>query len=202
MKTCVLVDDHFAIRDGLKARFRASQLMSVIGEAETGAEAISLIEKLQPDIAIIDLRMPDGDGIHVATQLVAHGCMVPVIIFSALSDPYVVDRALRAGVSGYVSKATAPELLDRAIERVLAGRRFVDPEIVMSLLGATEHALTPREREVLVLAAEGLPNKSIAHQLNIGNETVRSHMATAIHKLGASNRTGAVATALRMTLIK
>jgi DNA-binding NarL/FixJ family response regulator len=202
MTTCIIADDHFVIRDGLKSRFRASQMIEVIGEASTGAEAVALIEELMPDIALVDLRMPDGDGIDVVTQLAAHGCKVPVIIFSAMSDPFIVDRALRAGVAGYVAKDTSPELLDRAIQQVLAGRRFIDPEVAVSLLDATEHELTPRECEVLLLASEGLPNKSIAFQLNIGTETVRSHMASIIAKLGAGNRTGAVAKALRMTLIE
>ncbi|MBC7461411.1 MAG: response regulator transcription factor [Thermoleophilia bacterium] len=201
MTTCVIADDHFVIRDGLKARFRASHMVEVIGEADTGASAIETIERLAPDLALVDLRMPDGDGISVVTELQARGCSVPIILFSALSDPFIVERALRAGVAGYVAKDTSPELLDRAIAQVLLGRRFIDPDIALALLDASEHELTPRERDVIQLASEGLPNKSIAFQLEIGTETVRTHMASIIAKLDAGNRTGAVAKALRMTLI-
>lgn len=119
----------------------------------------------------------------------------------ALCDPYVVDRVLRSGVAGYAAKNTSPALLDRAIHQVLLGRRFVDPDITLSLLDANEAQLSTREREVLALAAEGLPNKSIAYELSIGTETVRTHMASTIAKLNAGNRTGAVAKGLRMMLI-
>jgi DNA-binding NarL/FixJ family response regulator len=198
VNTCVVVDPHFAVREGLRAHFAQRGIADVVGIAATGVQAIRAVEEHRPDVVVIDL---DGDTPRVITELRARGLDVPTVVFSTISDPYTVTRALSAGASGYVIKETSSDLLDQAIEQVLSGKRFVDPDVAFTLVDAGDTVITPREREVLTLASRGLPNKSIAYEMAIGTETVRTHMASVIGKLDAGNRTGAVAKALRLTLI-
>ncbi|MCW2973824.1 MAG: two component transcriptional regulator, LuxR family [Thermoleophilia bacterium] len=201
MTTCIIVDVQFIARDGLKAHFRTSHSVEVIGTAACAAEALEIIERLRPDLAIVDLVVPGADAVGLLTDLREHGCPVPVIVYSTSADAYLVERVMDAGASGYVVKDSNAALLDRAITRVLDGHRFIDPEIAMAMLDGADDLLTPREHEVLELASHGLPNKSIAFEMRLGVETIRTHMASVIGKLHAVNRTGAVAKALRMTLI-
>lgn len=166
--------------------------------ASTVDETLSAVDEHRPDFVMIDL---DGQTPSVLVQVRERGSDIPMVVFSANDDPINVTRVLEAGAAAYVLKDTTPDLLDHAIRQVLTGRRFIDPEVAVALFDAGDVLLTSRERDVLLLASRGLPNKSIAFELHIGTETVRTHMASVIAKLDAGNRTGAVAKALRMTLI-
>lgn len=202
MTTCIIVDVQFIAREGLRAHFdTACRDIDVVGMASCSTEASELITRLQPDFALVDLVVPGGDTVGLVTELRRHGCTVPIIVYSATVDPYVVERAMDAGVNGYVVKDTSADLLDRAVTRVLAGRRYIDPDIALALLDDMGGVLTVREHEVLSLASLGMPNKTIAFQMQLGTETVRTHMASIIGKLQAANRTGAVAKALRLSII-
>lgn len=198
--TVVLADDHPAIRMGVRMRLEREPGVTIIGEAADGPEAIELIRQLHPDVAIVDLRMPSSDGIDVTSAVV--GNHTKVVLLSAVGDAHLVQQALDAGATGYVDKESPLDVLVSAVQSAARGRSFVDPSLVAGLLDPTDRRLSPREREVLQLAADGLQNRAIAAKLHLSEETVKSHVSSVIRKLDASSRTQAVAEALRRSIIR
>ena len=198
--TIVLADDHPAIRMGVRMRLEREIGFSVVGEAADGLEAVALIEDVHPDIAVVDLRMPELDGVEVARQV--HGNHTRVVLLSAMGDAHLVQRALDAGAFGYVDKESSLDVLVAAVEAVVAGRRFIDPSLVAGLLDGAGTRLSGRELEVLQLAADGHANRAIAERLGLSEETVKTHVSNLIRKLEASSRTQAVAAGLRRSLIR
>lgn len=172
----------------------------VIGEANDGPEAVQMIREIRPDIAVLDLRMPELDGIEVARQTSDDDTRT--VLLSAVSDAHLVQRALDAGAVGYVDKKSSLDVLVAAVEAAVAGRTFVDPSLVAGLLDGTDLRLSTRELEVLQLASDGLANRAMAERLGLGEETVKSHISNVIRKLDATSRTQAVAVALRRSLIR
>jgi DNA-binding NarL/FixJ family response regulator len=189
------------VRDGIRMRLAADPSIEVLGEAADGAEALAVIRGTTPAIALVDLRMPLLDGFGVAAALRDEGSATKVIIYSGIATPELVERAFEAGAAGYVGKESHRDILFAAIDVVLAGERFVDPTVAARMIGATSSALTPRERDVLQLMGDGLPNTAIAERLGLAPETVRHHVSGILRKLEASSRTEAVSTAFRRSLL-
>jgi len=175
----------------------------VVGEAGDGETALSLAERRKPDIVIMDIRMPGVDGLEATKRLSERAPSSAVILFTAYSERSLLSRGLESGARGYVLKEASHETLLRAIEKVSAGESYVDPALVPAMLGGKhhEHLLTPREREILQLLADGMSNSDVAAKLFISQETVKSHVRHILTKLEADTRTHAVAIALREAII-
>lgn len=201
--TCLIADDHEVVREGLRIALSRSPRIRVIGEAADGAAAVALTERRRPDVVIMDLRMPDMDGLE-ATELVLE--KVPetaVLIFTAYDERSLLERGLESGARGYILKEAPHETLVRAIEKVAAGETYVDPSLMADVVaGRTQsEVLTRREREILQLLADGMSNADVAAKLYISQETVKSHVRHILAKLEADTRTQAVAIALREAMI-
>ena len=190
----LLVDDHKIIRDGLKALIGKQTDMEVVAEADTGRKALQLSRKLKPDIVIMDISMPDLNGIDATCQIVRELPEVKVIALSMHSQKQFVEGMLKAGVSGYLIKDSAFEELITAVKTVMNGRLYLSPDITSVVVDEYlkyQHAfkderlveLTVREREVLQLIAEGQPVKKIADKLCISIKTVETHRSRIMNKL-------------------
>ena len=197
--TVVLADDHPAIRAGLRMQLERIPGVQVLAEAQDGDEAVTAIEEHRPDVAVVDLRMPGKDGIEIAAAV---GDDTRVVLLSATTDSQVVQRALEAGAAGYVDKESGLDIIEAAVREVARGRRYVDPSLVAGLLDSAGERLSEREIQVLQLAGNGMQNKTIAAQLALSEETVKSHISNIMRKLDAHSRTEAVAAALRRSLIR
>jgi DNA-binding NarL/FixJ family response regulator len=201
----VLADDHPAIVSAVRVFLEAEAEIDVVGSASTGAEALRLIEGRKPDVALLDIRMPEPDGVEIARRLAAEGASTGVILFTGFPDRGLLLEALDVGARGFLVKESPLSDLSRAVRTVAAGGTYVDPQLaaVLAGAGAAERlpSLTRREREILRLLADGLRNEAVAAQLGISPMTVRTHIRHAMEKLSADTRTEAVATALRRALI-
>ncbi len=200
--TCVVADDHPAVLDSL-SRVIEGHGIKVVGRVRDGEDAIRAIDELQPDVAVIDLRMPGMSGMEVARRVVDR---TRVILYTGHSDGALVAEALDAGVRGFVLKEAPIADVARAIQTVGGGSVYVDP-VLAGALAANETSgsvklLSQREREVLRLLADGMRNEDIGQRLHIAAETARAHIRNAMRKLGAATRTQAVATALRQSMIE
>jgi DNA-binding NarL/FixJ family response regulator len=201
--TVLLADDHEVVREGLRLALLRSPHIRVVGEAPDGETAVSLAERRRPDVIVMDLRMPGMDGIEATEEIMRRLPDAKVLIFTAYSERALLQRGLESGARGYILKEAPHETLLRAIEKVAAGETFVDPSLMAALTqsrGGTD-VLTPREREILQLLADGLSNADVAAQLFISQETVKSHVRHILTKLEADTRTQAVAIALRDAMI-
>jgi DNA-binding NarL/FixJ family response regulator len=201
--TCLIADDHEVVREGLRLALSRSTKIRVIGEAADGASAVALAERRRPDVVIMDLRMPDMDGLEATEQVLAKAPNTGVLIFTAYGERSLLQRGLESGARGYILKEAPHETLLRAIEKVAAGETFVDPALMSALTKTRDgtDVLTAREREILQLLADGMSNADVAAQLFISQETVKSHVRHILTKLEADTRTQAVAIALRDAMI-
>jgi DNA-binding NarL/FixJ family response regulator len=202
---CVVADDHPPIVDAVARYLESEDGIEVIARLEDGAEALAAIEELKPDVAVLDVRMPELDGVEVARRLSAQGSTTGVILYTGLAERALVIEALDAGARGFLLKEAPLADLVRAVRVVAEGRTYVDP-ILAGVLATPEvtqrlPGVTKREREVLRLIADGKRNEAIAEILGISPLTVRSHVKKAMEKLDADTRTQAVANALRQSLI-
>lgn len=202
--TCIVADDHPAMVEAVAEMLTASGL-SVVGRARDGEDAIAKIEARQPDVALIDVRMPRLGGVDVARRAAASAPNTAIILYTAYGDRALLTEALDAGARGFVLKEAPLTDLARAVELVAEGGTYVDPVLASFLASSrtTEklRTLTQRERDVLRLLADGHSNEEIGKRLFISPETVRTHVRKAMAKLDADTRTQAVATALRQSLI-
>jgi DNA-binding NarL/FixJ family response regulator len=202
--TCLVADDHPVVLQGVCGLLEAHGVV-VSSRSRDGSQALSIIEREKPRIALLDIRMPRLSGIEVARRASRSTPETAVILYSAFGDQALLTEALDAGARGFVLKETPLDELARAVELVAEGRTYVDPVLagVLSSSAATDKIakLTQREREVLRLLADGHSNEEIGEQLFISPETVRTHVRKAMAKLDADTRTQAVATALRQSLI-
>jgi len=202
----MLVDDHLMVRRGLASVLQAFDDFELAGEAEKGSTAVELCEKLQPDVLLMDMMMPDMDG-AAATRLVRKRCpSTRVIVLTSFKDEILVQSALQAGAIGYLLKDVSAHELAQAIRAAHAGRATISPEATQALVHATSEPipgqdLTERERVVLVLMVEGLNNTQIAGRLTVSPSTIKSHVSNILAKLGVASRTEAVALALRYKLV-
>ena len=200
--TCLIVDDHEVVREGLRLSLSRAPNIRVIGEAADGKSAIALAERRRPDIVIMDVRMPEMDGLEATKVLGERNPDIPVLIFTAYSERSLLSRGLDSGAKGYILKEAPHQTLVRAIEKVSSGEVYVDPALMPAFLpGKGDDMLTGREREILQLLADGMSNADVAAKLFISQETVKSHVRHILTKLEADTRTHAVAIALREAII-
>jgi DNA-binding NarL/FixJ family response regulator len=202
--TCIVADDHPAMVEAVAEMLTESGL-SVVGRARNGEDALAKIEARQPDVALIDVRMPRLGGVDVARRAATSAPETAIILYTAYGDRALLTEALDAGARGFVLKEAPLTDLARAVELVAQGGTYVDPVLASYLASSrtTEklRTLTQRERDVLRLLADGHSNEEIGKRLFISPETVRTHVRKAMAKLDADTRTQAVATALRQSLI-
>jgi DNA-binding NarL/FixJ family response regulator len=196
MTRILLVDDHRLLRESLRSILENDAELSVIGEAESGREAVRLARELQPDVVVMDVAMRDMNGIEATRQICAASTSIKVVALSSHSDRRYVQAILDAGASGYVLKANAYDDLRRAFEAVLHGRKYLCAEVTDGVVEAARRAprgasayeiLGPREREVLQLLAEGHTSSEIAARLSVATSTVETHRRNLMQKLDLHN---------------
>jgi DNA-binding NarL/FixJ family response regulator len=203
----LIVDDHPAYRGGLRMMLADVDGVRVVGEARSGVQAVALSAELAPDVVVMDLRMPDLDGIEATRRIVRSGSSSAVIVLTMFEDDDSVFAAMRAGARGYLLKGADQDEIVRAISAAAAGEAIFGPEIAARVIahfavgsgstGAAFPALTAREREVLELVAAGKGNAAIAHELVISLKTVRNHVSNIFMKLQVSDRSEAIVKARR-----
>jgi DNA-binding NarL/FixJ family response regulator len=200
--SCLIVDDHEVVREGLRLSLSRAPHIRVIGEAGDGAGAVELVERRKPDVVIMDVRMPGMNGLEATKEIMKRSPETAVLIFTAFSERSLLARGLESGAKGYILKEAPHETLLRAIERVAKGEGYVDPALMPAFLSKDQSdMLTAREREILQLLADGMSNQDVAGKLFISQETVKSHVRHILTKLEADTRTQAVAIALRDSII-
>lgn len=198
----VIADDETLIREALEAILSLQADIDVVAVAASGTEAIVQIERHRPDVAVLDLLMPGADGIEVAAAISdssrsSHSSQrtlqeTKCLILTSHARPGYLKRALAAGVRGFIPKTTPAARLTEIIRRLHAGQRYVDPELSAEAIAAGDSPLTPREADVLELAADGAPVEEIARRAHLSPGTVRNYLSAAALKLGAPNRHVAV----------
>ncbi len=194
----LIADDHAIVRAGLRAVLKGEAGMELVGEAAGGEEALALVESLQPDILVLDLSMPDLDGIQVTRRVQSAAPGVRVLILTVHEDEALLREAIRAGAAGYILKHAAEAELIAAIHTVQMGETYVHPKLVRSLLVEPEKQLspspqpetllTPRELDVLNLIVQGYTNRQIAGELKLSVRTVEGYRANMTEKLGLHSR--------------
>lgn len=211
-----LVDDHAVVREGLRALLTREKDIEVVGETGTAAGALELVDEVQPEVVVMDLRLGAGqNGVEATRELVKKKPVVKVVILSMYDDEELVFRALEAGARGYVLKRAGIEELVTAIRLVNEGEAYLDPRIARRVIEGLqerlpfskaveteEPELTDREKEVLRLAAEGMTNAEIARRLVISVKTVQAHRANIMQKLGLHDRVDLVKYAIKKGILK
>lgn len=205
----IIVDDHPVVRDGLTAILNTQPDFAVVGEADSGGEALALVAEREPDVLLLDLEMPGMDGVETLRRLRREGWELPVIVFTAFDTDERIVTAVQAGAKGYLLKGAPRQELFNAVRVVHEGGSLLQPAVASRLMQQMAQApepepdpLTPREEEVLQVLAQGLQNKEIAAQLHITERTVKFHVSAILAKLGAGNRTEAVAIAAQRGLVR
>jgi two-component system, NarL family, response regulator NreC len=209
----LIADDHGIVRKGLRLQLEQNSDFEVVGEASEGREAVRMAEELQPDVVIMDIAMPNLNGIQATAQLVKKNPHIGVIMLSMYSDETYLTRTLAAGAKGYLVKESADADLDEAVRTVAKGKPFFSPAIANTLLedymrqlqqrGLQDSydLLTEREKEILQLLAEGRSNKDVASLLNLSPNTVETHRTRIMQKLGLHSSAEIVLYAVRKRII-
>lgn len=196
------VDDHPLLRDGIAALINSQSDMNVVAEASGGREAVQRFREHRPDITLMDLRMPDLDGIGAMTEILREYPDARIIVLTTYSGDALIVRALKAGAQGYLLKGLLRKELLETIRSVHGGRKRIAPEVASEVADhAADSLLTLREIDVLQLIAEGNANKLVADRLAITEDTVKAHVRNILSKLGANDRTHAVTIALKRGII-
>ncbi|HEX5926158.1 MAG TPA: response regulator transcription factor [Baekduia sp.] len=212
----VIADDHGLVREGLRRLVDAPADIGVVGTAASGREAVELIERTRPDVALMDLSMPDIDGIAATRQALARAPDTHVVILTSFSDRERILEALDAGAIGYLLKDAEPDELLRGIRTAVKGDSPLAPRAAAELIAdrrpagsdvrnrsaEPEQTFTPREREILALLAQGRPNKVIARRLDIAEQTVKNHLSHIFQTLGVTDRTQAALWAQRNGVVE
>jgi len=213
----LLIDDHEMARRGLRAMLSAADWIEVVGEGDSCASGLKLINELEPDMVLLDIRMPGLDGLACLDRIKARHPRMAVVIVTLYDDRRYVLEAIRRGAAGYLLKdATTAEVIQK-LHNVANGQLAVEPQLLREALAirdeapsagesarqrAEQYALTPREHDVLLLVADGLTNKEIGGRLSITEDTVKKHVQNIIWKLRAADRTQAAILALKLGLLE
>jgi DNA-binding NarL/FixJ family response regulator len=203
--TVVIADDHPVVLQGLAVLFEVQDDLSLVGQASDGADAVRLTRELDPDVLLLDLKLPGLDGMGVLSELRAHGTRAKVLVLTSAGGPSGPSLALQAGAAGFLYKDVDPDALVRAIRSVFDGNTVLAPGAAGLLAGRPSGdvrgigALTEREREVLAQLAEGRSNREIARALRVTEKTVKTHVSSLLGKLGVADRTQAALLAVRQS---
>jgi two-component system response regulator NreC len=211
--TVVLADDHHIVRHSLRVMLESKTDFRIVGEAEDGLQALELLERLKPDVIVLDVMMPRLGGLEVARQASKRSPATRVVILSMYADEAYVIEALRAGAQAYVLKSCSPEEFVTAIKEAAVGHSYLSPPLsdlaIRAYINAaqastlkTPEPLTPREREVLHLAAEGYTTTQIAEMLSISQQTAQTHRRNMMHRLKIHNQTELVRYAIEKGILK
>ena len=201
------VDDHEILRGGIRFLLLAFDDIELVGEAHSGEEALALCGQLQPDVVLMDMMMPGMDGVETTRALREQYPSIQVLALTSFHDPDLVQGVMQAGAVGYLLKGTSMDELAEAIRAAQAGRPTLAPEAVQALVRSASSPqkigddLSDREREVLALLVQGLSNAEIAEDLVVSTAAAKYHVSSILSKLGAANRTEAVALALQHDLL-
>jgi len=206
----LLVDDHAVVRSGLGAFLMAFDDLELVAEAGSGEQAVAYCDRFQPDVVLMDLKMPGMNGAAATRRIREHWPNIQVVALTSFKEKELVESAMEAGAIGYLLKNVSADELAEAIRHAKAGEPTLAPEAAQALIQATRSGggprklgfdLTDREREVLALMTEGLSNPEVAERLIISRSTAKFHVSNVLSKLGASSRTEAVALALQNHLV-
>ena len=208
----VLVDDHDLLRRGIKTMLETESDIEVVGEGADGTEALPLVEEHLPDVVLVDVIMPSKDGIEATRDVKDAFPNVGVVVLSGHDEQRFIFDALKAGASGYLLKTADLEQVILTVRAVAKGEALIDPNVATQVLTQFQsyqeeevadvyQPLTPREREILQLMSEGLPNKTIASRLSISERTVTTHVANIYAKLHVNNRVSAIQEAMRRRIL-
>jgi two-component system, NarL family, response regulator len=198
----LIVDDHPVVRAGLASMLGTQESLKVVGSAWNGQEAFALIERYQPQVMLLDLRMPGMNGIETLQALSSFSKPPRVLVLTNFETDEDVYRAVRAGAQGYLVKSTSQQEMIEAIKTVASGRRYFPAQIASRLAQRMSRSnLTAREREILEMMSKGLTNKQIGSALDISANTARNHVNSIIEKLDVADRTEAVTTAIQQGLL-
>ena len=200
MISIVVVDDHPVVRDGVISMLSGVDGFVVVGDADNGADAVRLTAALDPDVVVMDLRMPGGGGVDAVRELQRRGLRASVLVLTTYDTDSDAVAAIEAGATGYLLKDSPTEALVAAVRATAAGETVLSPTVATRLAShvrrpARSATLSAREREVLVLVARGNANRAIAEVLFVSEATVKTHLAHVYEKLGVTDRAAAVATA-------
>jgi two-component system, NarL family, response regulator DevR len=202
-----LLDDHEIVRAGLRSLFETDDEFVVVGEAATAAEAMDRIPATRPHVAILDVRLPDGSGIEVCRDIRSHSPEIACVMLTSYADDEALVAAVMAGAAGYVLKQVGAVTLVEDVRRVADGHSLMDPALIQRLLekiqrGSEEDpllaSLTPQERRILDLVADGQTNRQIANELYLAEKTVKNYVSNLLSKLGMERRTQAASYATRV----
>lgn len=201
----ILVDDHPVVRHGIRGMLEAEPDLTVVGEASSGPEGVTLAAELRPDIVLMDLRMPGGDGVEATARIVATVPGVRVVVLTTYESDRDILRAIEAGAGGYLLKDASPAELAEGVRAAARGETVLAPSVASTLVrqvrAPAPPALSAREAEVLRLVAQGLTNADIGRELYIAEATVKTHLLRAFAKLDVADRTAAVTRAMSHGLL-
>ncbi|MCM3748852.1 response regulator transcription factor [Paenibacillus pasadenensis] len=209
----LIVDDHFVVREGLKLILETEEKYEVIGEAANGNEALRFMESSIPDLVLMDLYMPQMNGLETMETMIERGIDIPVVILTTYNEDEWMMRGLSLGAKGYLLKDTGREHLFRTIDAALRGETLLQQDILSRVMAVQRERLKPaanrksqeltdKELQVLQAAAEGLRSKEIAVQLSVSERTVKAHLTSVYNKLGVDSRSQAVAVAVERGWVK
>lgn len=203
-RTVIVVDDHEVVRVGVVSLLGRCPGWQVVGEAATGAEALALVREKQPDLVLLDLRLPDMDGVTVCREIRQACAQTEIVVLTAFGEEELVLGTLAAGARGYLLKGASGQVLLQALETVSMGQSFLDPAVMTSLARCLVEGpsqpwpqLTQQERQLLTLVGQGKTNREIAGELYLSERTVRNQLSRLFKKLGLKNRTQAAVYATR-----
>ena len=203
-----LLDDHEVVRRGVRELLEAEADISVVGEADRAETAIARIPPTRPDVALLDVRLPDGDGVDVCREIRSRDPDIACIMLTSFSDDEALFQAILAGASGYLLKQIRGNDIVDAVRRVAAGQSLLDPAVTNRVLERLRNPpeederlarLTPQERKILMLIADGLTNRQIATEIHLAEKTVKNYVSNLLAKLGMERRTQAAVFASRLS---
>ena len=209
----VLVDDHTMLRSGLRLALAQQPQLDVVGEASTGAQAVSLIDTILPDLVLMDVHLPDANGVELSREILGRHPTIKILIFSSDAARELVDEALQAGACGYLSKSGSVDELLTAIDSVMAGKLYLSPEVSGDILtdyrralqggtAPTKPLLSDREKHLLRLVAEGRRNKEISSELGLSIKSVEAYRSRLMKKLNCASSAELVRYAVREGIAK